>query len=137
MVKSRIKVERWRQQVPGSGGSGCCEICMGCGGAQSRSGSRIIGGREKTARRPGVMELRAWKSRDVFEPFTGRNVAEAVVNTRWELTWKIIGGKKCAEARLVAEGVTGDHRLRQPSLVASLSDFLGRYREMGGLEPGN
>ena len=110
---------------------------MGCGGMQSHFWSRLIGGTGKTARRPGVKELRLWQSHDVLGPFKGQNVTEAVVNTRWELTWKMIGGKKCIEARLVAEGVAGHLRLRQPSLVAFPSGFLGRYREMGDFETGN
>ena len=58
-----------------------------------------------------------WQSHDVFGPFKGQNVTEAVVNTRWELTWKMIGGKKCVEARLVAEELDYDPHLDEEVLT--------------------
>ena len=49
-------------------------------------------------------ELNAWTQFKVFKPRReGRN-AKAVLNAMWELTWKMIGGRKNAKAHLVAMG---------------------------------
>ena len=55
--------------------------------------------RDATEKEPG-----ARKSFEVFETFDEKHVTEAVVNTRWALTWKMLDGKKCVGARPAAKG---------------------------------
>ena len=47
-------------------------------------------------------EFAAWRKFDVFSPHEACKAKKQIVQTRWALTWKMVEGKKCAKARLVA-----------------------------------
>ena len=66
-----------------------------------------------TLREPGASEF------DVFSPREARKVQEQIVQTRWVLTRKMVGGKKCVRARLVAES------FQDPELKEGLVDTSG------------
>ena len=61
-------------------------------------------------------ELEAWGKFEVLLPVLGTKVTKDIVDTRWVLTWKALGGKRTANARLVARGFQG------PYLAAGLVD---------------
>ena len=49
-------------------------------------------------------EMDAWCKFKVFSPVLWKNVAKDIADTRWVLTWKLVGGKRTVKARLVARG---------------------------------
>ena len=63
-----------------------------------------------------LRELEAWGKFDVFPPREACKEQKRIVQTRWVLTWKMVGGEKCVKARLVAKG------FQDPDLKAGLAD---------------
>ena len=61
-------------------------------------------------------QLDAWCKFQVFSPVPQTKVTKDVVETRWVLTWKALGGKRTVKARLVARG------LQDPDLADGLVD---------------
>ena len=51
--------------------------------------------------------LAAWGKFDVFSPHGASKVQKRIVHTRRAPTWKMVEGKKCVKARLLAEGFQG------------------------------
>ena len=47
-------------------------------------------------------QLDAWQKADVFLPATEGVLSEAAADSRWALTWEMVGGRKDAKARFVA-----------------------------------
>ena len=71
-------------------------------------GQELTGGKEKLhavlARDAEVKELDAWKQCKVFRPLQEGSISKAAVNTKWAPTWKMVGGRKGAKARLAVKG---------------------------------
>ena len=51
-----------------------------------------------------LRELAAWKKYDVPTQRDQCQVSKQVVQARWVLTWKMVDGRRCVEARPVAKG---------------------------------
>ena len=86
-----------------------------------RPGQRTCVGGQKYA--PFVVaahgrELAAWTEFDVFRPVPQATTKEAIVETRWALTWEV-GGKTAVKARL---GVNG---FQDPDLQLGLVGTAG------------
>ena len=47
-------------------------------------------------------ELAGWRKFKVLKPVTGGSPSQAIADTRWAPAWEMVGGKKDAEAPLVA-----------------------------------
>ena len=54
-----------------------------------------------------LKEVDAWRRFDVFEPRRQGTAWKQIAQTRWVLTWKMVNGKKCGKAKLVAKGYQG------------------------------
>ena len=72
-------------------------------------------------------ELAAWKKFEVVEPVKAGTPFGAIVDTRWVLTWKMVGGEKAPKGRLVAKGYQG------PILKDGFAETSG----FAGLRPGH
>ena len=72
------------------------------------SAGNFLARRERCARgsdRPAKeRQLVAWKGFKVFRPGEEDALSKAVVDTRWVLTWKMVGSKEDVKARPVAKG---------------------------------
>ena len=83
-------------------------------GCNRVSGQELSGAEEKSHAAPAkaaeVEVMQPWGSFEVFELLEEQNLTKTVVNTRWVLTWKIMDGRKCVEARLVGKGYWGCDR---------------------------
>ena len=88
-------------------------------------------------------KLDAWKQFRALEPSKECDISQDVVSDRWVPTWKMVDGKKCVKARLVAEAPRGpdvkDSSANAPGCVSLRSSRLHAIsrsrRKMEALEP--
>ena len=66
-------------------------------GEDGKSNLELVGDAEEHRRS-------AWNRFKVFSPIKEGGNSKAIVDTRWVLPWKVVGGKNTAKARPVAEG---------------------------------
>ena len=92
-------------------GGGPVLSAWGAGGRDRVLGQELAGEEERAqtdlVTKAKERELDAWERLKVYSPVHVGTQAKDVVDTRWVLTWKEVGGKKTEKARLAAEGNQG------------------------------